>query len=398
MLYLVKLFGVVDEEARLFAVGVHKMLLRHLKGLFHALSDSNGRHNDDKLGKAVSLVQLKHRLDIDIGLSRTRFHFYIKVNSTQRARQSLGLADIRDRLYVLDIVEKHTRRKFNAVVCKAYIIVVLEQRGRRIHIEQAHLCRLLSDTHIHCVLGSLHIGLTLEHIGYGVDRVRLILLYFKTKFHKALKDRVKTSNTEVYYTVSNIHSAISKNGKYLKKIKFQYLKYTIQDLRNYSERRQGIEYVVVPHSLIIDNGNYYLLGYDVKKEEVRTYRVDRMKNLKVLDEPFFETDVFDGIDIERYTQGHFGMFGGERNRVRLNCSIRLLNTMVDRFGLDDVVYQEGKEGFFNVTATIYVSDHFFGWLASFGTQVSISSPSHVKNDYAAYLKKISKWHSKFVDK
>lgn len=217
--------------------------------------------------------------------------------------------------------------------------------------------------------------------------------------HKAIvKDRVKTSNTEVYYTVSNIHSAISKNGKYLKKIKFQYLKYTIQDLRNYSERRQGIEYVVVPHSLIIDNGNYYLLGYDVKKEEVRTYRVDRMKNLKVLDEPFFETDVFDGIDIERYTQGHFGMFGGERNRVRLNCSIRLLNTMVDRFGLDDVVYQEGKEGFFNVTATIYVSDHFFGWLASFGTQVSISSPSHVKNDYAAYLKKISKWHSKFVDK
>lgn len=217
--------------------------------------------------------------------------------------------------------------------------------------------------------------------------------------HKAIvKDRVKTSNTEVYYTVSNIHSAIAKNGQYLKKIKFQYLKYTIQDLRNYSERRQGTEYVVVPHSLIIDNGNYYLLGYDVKKEEVRTYRVDRIKNLNVLDEPFFDKEVFDGIDIERYTQGHFGMFGGERNRVRLNCSIRLLNTMVDRFGTDDVVYQEGGKGFFTVTATVYVSDHFFGWLSSFGEQINIVSPSHVKNEYAVYLKKICEWHSKFIDK
>lgn len=217
--------------------------------------------------------------------------------------------------------------------------------------------------------------------------------------HTAIvKDRVKTSNTEVYYTVSNIHNAIAKNGQYLRKIKFQYLKYTIQDLQNYSARRQGTEYVVVPHSLIIDNGNYYLLGYDEKKKEVRTYRVDRMKNLQILNELFLDKDVFEGIDIERYTQGHFGMFGGERNRVRLNCSIKLLNSMVDRFGTDDVDYQGGTNGFFTVTATVYVSDHFFGWLSSFGEQIHIASPSRVKRDYAAYLEKISKWHSRFIDK
>lgn len=218
--------------------------------------------------------------------------------------------------------------------------------------------------------------------------------------HKAIvKDRVKTSNTEVYYTVSNIHHAIAKSGSFLKKIKFQYLKYTIEDLQNYSARRQGAEYVVVPHSLIIDNGYYYLLGYDEKKKQVRTYRVDRIKNLEVLNEPVFVKDMFEGIDIERYTQGHFGMFGGERNRVRLNCSPKLLNSMVDRFGTDDVIYQGDNKGrFFTVTATVYVSDHFFGWLSSFGEQIHIVSPSHVKNEYAAYLKKISKWHSRFIDK
>ena len=79
-------------------------------------------------------------------------------------------------------------------------------------------------------------------------------------------------------------------------------------------------------------------------------------------------DLFDNIEIERYTQGHFGMFGGRLERVTLNCSIRLLDTMVDRFGTDNVLYSKGlKDNFFNVRVLVYVSDLFFGWLAGFVT-------------------------------
>ena len=211
--------------------------------------------------------------------------------------------------------------------------------------------------------------------------------------HNAIvKDRVKTSNTSVYYTVSNIHEAISKGGRFTRKVSFQYLKYTLQDLTTYSERRQGIEYTVTPYSLVIDNGNYYLLGYDHGKNQIRTYRVDRIKNLKILNEFNFEPDLFDNIEIERYTQGHFGMFGGRLERVTLNCSIRLLDTMVDRFGTENVLYSKGlKDNFFNVRVLVYVSDLFFGWLAGFGKQVKILEPVSVKNEYTEYLKSLYQW-------
>ena len=214
--------------------------------------------------------------------------------------------------------------------------------------------------------------------------------------HKAIvKDRVKTSNTSVYYTVSNIHEAIDKGGRFTRKVSFQYLKYTLQDLTTYSERRQGIEYVVTPYSLVIDNGNYYLLGYDHGKEQIRTYRVDRIKNLKILEDFNTDPDLFKGIEIERYTQGHFGMFGGRLERVTLNCSIHMLDTMVDRFGTENVIYSKGfKDRFFNVRVPVYVSELFFGWLAGFGKQVKITEPISIKNEYTEYLKKLYQWQSK----
>ena len=55
----------------------------NLKGFFYALTDSNTRHNNDKLTPAVFLVQFKHRLDIHIGFTCTGFHFNIKAAPTQ---------------------------------------------------------------------------------------------------------------------------------------------------------------------------------------------------------------------------------------------------------------------------------------------------------------------------
>lgn len=334
----------------------------------------------------VSAQDIVEYLQENFGISAERRSIYRDIQEINKAvlalQEGITLEEAEELLYEDEEYKtiRHIKRKGFYVSQRNY-----EEEDIRLLAECVHAAKFV-DTKRAEKLAGVVFDLVSTHQAENMS-------------HKAIvKDRVKTSNTEVYYTVSNIHKAIAKNGQFLKKIKFQYLKYTIQDLKNYSARRQGTEYVVVPHSLIIDNGNYYLLGYDVKKEEVRTYRADRIKNLKVLDNPFFDTDVFGGIDIERYTQGHFGMFGGERNRVRLNCSIRLLNTMVDRFGTDDVVYQESGKGFFNVTATVYVSDHFFGWLSSFGEQINIVSPSRIKNEYAAYLKKISKWHSRFIDK
>ena len=46
-----------------------------------------------------------------------------------------------------------------------------------------------------------------------------------------------------------------------------------------AERRKGDRYTISPFQLFINDGNYYLLAFDDRYQEMRTYRVDRMKDI-----------------------------------------------------------------------------------------------------------------------
>lgn len=91
-------------------------------------------------------------------------------------------------------------------------------------------------------------------------------------------------------------------------------------------------YIVSPYQLIINEGNYYLLSYDSKRDALRTYRLDRMKEVKILDAPSEGREKFAEIDMHTYTQRVFSMFGGEQKRVRIRFTNDMLDTVIDRFG------------------------------------------------------------------
>ena len=159
-----------------------------------------------------------------------------------------------------------------------------------------------------------------------------------------------------------------------------------------SARKNGKEYVVCPYALIIDNGNYYLLGIDDTTKKARTFRVDRMTRTKIINDYIGSLEEYEDVDVSQYTQGHFGMFEGEKNRVTMSFTTRLLDAVVDRFGREDVVYQKSGKGFFTVTATVYVSQQFFGWICGFGKQAKIVAPHTVKKKFATYLAELQEWN------
>ena len=86
-----QLGGIVDEiPAGRVIIERGKVLLGDLQGLIHALPNSDGRHDNDKLGKAELLVQLKNRLGVDVGFARPRLH----LNGELIARQIVRLRQI----------------------------------------------------------------------------------------------------------------------------------------------------------------------------------------------------------------------------------------------------------------------------------------------------------------
>ena len=109
------------------------------------------------------------------------------------------------------------------------------------------------------------------------------------------------------------------------KISFKYLKYSINDVKNQVERGHGEKYTVSPYKLMIDNGNYYLLGFSDKFQEIRIYRLDRMKSVEELNEPRDGEREFLTMDLDTFMQRTFGMFSGERK----GTTLRFINKLLD---------------------------------------------------------------------
>ena len=207
-----------------------------------------------------------------------------------------------------------------------------------------------------------------------------------------LTDRIRTNNSEVLNNIVTINEAMSRelNGEthIPEKISFKYLKYTISDIKKQVERRKGEAYIVSPFALIINEGNYYLLAFDDKKHKFIHFRVDRMKKVERIGGKRDGEIEFCDIDLKTYTQRVFSMYGGKEARVTLRCINPLLDTVIDRFGKKNVVYSRDDDKHFTVTASIEVSDPFFGWVCGFGNRIKILYPSQVVEDFKNYLDKM----------
>lgn len=208
-----------------------------------------------------------------------------------------------------------------------------------------------------------------------------------------LCDRVKTTIKETLEIISVIRQAMAtkRDGKphTPQKICFKYTTYSIENIYKQIERHDGALYIVSPYKLLLNEGHYYLLAFDNKSQEMRTYRIDRMKNVRLLNEPREGADAFAKLDIATYTRRVFSMFSGERKRVSIRFENRLLDTALERFGTDgDVFYRPDGKQHFIVTTDVEISEQFYGWLFGFGMSACLVAPEEVRQSTREYLQNL----------
>lgn len=212
------------------------------------------------------------------------------------------------------------------------------------------------------------------------------------QYDALLTDRIRTSNKSVMNNISVINEAMRKGTKdsphLPHKISFKYLRYNINDVNKQAERRQGQKYIVSPFKLLINDGNYYLLAFSDKDQEMRSYRLDRMKDVEELSESRDGEHEFITMDLDSFTRRTFGMFSGNRRGITLRFINPLLDTVIDRFGTKGVRYSKADDSHFFVETEVDISDQFFAWLCGFGKKVKIMGPDPVIKDFQEYLDKI----------
>ena len=185
-----------------------------------------------------------------------------------------------------------------------------------------------------------------------------------------VQGRVKTMNESIYYVVDDIHRAISGN----RQVKFEYMQW---NLKKQLEPKRNKPYRVSPWALIWAEENYYMVAYDEADDCIKHFRVDKMKNIDVLDDKRKGRMKFSESDVASYAAMNFGMFAGEEKDVRIAFKNEMIGVLIDHFGKNIMVVPSEKEGWSETVVRVAVSRHFFGWIFALGTGVMIKGPKDV---------------------
>lgn len=177
--------------------------------------------------------------------------------------------------------------------------------------------------------------------------------------------RIKSMNETIYYSVDTLHSAMAEGTR----IRFRYFRWDMH--KRQVLRHGGKEYLASPWALVWNSENYYLLAYD--GTGMKTYRVDKMLDIRPAGGPREGAEAFRRINIADYSSRVFGMYGGEPVHAVLEADESLAGVFIDRFGSDVMLVPAG-EGRFRALVDVEISNQFIGWVVGLGSGVRITEP------------------------
>ena len=187
----------------------------------------------------------------------------------------------------------------------------------------------------------------------------------------------KSTNESIYYSVSEIVTAINNRQKII----FLYFDYDSNHNRVY--RKNGHHYVVSPFATIFADGHYYLVIYDNRYNKLVHYRIDRMDKVEMIEDHADMPPDELAFDIVNHKKQLFGMFSGETTAVTIEMDRFLLDAVFDLFGDKTRIISNGEKTV-RFTVDVQVSDLFFGWCCSFGTKLKLLGPEATVEQFKEY--------------
>ena len=124
-------------------------------------------------------------------------------------------------------------------------------------------------------------------------------------------------------------------------------------------------------------GKYYLICNFDKYDDISNYRIDRMKDIQILDDtskPFESLQGADGkrLDLSEYMKNHVYMYSSGNCRAKLRIVKPMISDIIDMFGKDVSFSEETGDG---VTVTVNANEMSIEHFAqSFAPDVIILEP------------------------
>ena len=163
--------------------------------------------------------------------------------------------------------------------------------------------------------------------------------YFNAKVSHVcnLPELNRTINRQAMYSLEIINDAIAVK----KKIEFIYNEMGT-DFKLHPKRKEP--YKVNPYQIVANNGRFYLIGNYDKYDNVAHFRIDKMTDIKLLDEvikPRKEVpELATGLNLPTHMAEHIYMFSGESVWAEIKTYPDMMGELVDWFGKDFKIDRE----------------------------------------------------------
>ncbi len=213
-------------------------------------------------------------------------------------------------------------------------------------------------------------------------------IYFKTGAKNILTVKSEESaGKELFYNIEIIDEAISQN----KRIDFNYLEYhTDKKLHKRITRNNKIRrFTVSPYRIAATNNRYYVIcNNDWFGKGLSHFRIDRITNIKILDEPRVPENEIEGYDhgfsLAKHMSEHVFMFSDKAERVKFRMKKTLLSELFDWFEPDMTFTDETED---EVTVSLMSSLQAMRlWGTQFAREVTVLSPEKLVEQIRQDLK------------
>ena len=159
--------------------------------------------------------------------------------------------------------------------------------------------------------------------------------YFKNVY---LPNNKKKDNKQFLLNIEQISRAINEK----KVIKFNYTHY---DINKKLVNTRDDAYYRSPYFLVVNGDRVYMVGKGKNHDSLSHFRVDRMKDIELVDEYYLRLPK--NLDAYAYANNKIYMYSGDETGVTLRCDKKVLDVIIDTFGKDVMLADEGE------TFTVY---------------------------------------------
>jgi predicted DNA-binding transcriptional regulator YafY len=137
-----------------------------------------------------------------------------------------------------------------------------------------------------------------------------------------------------------------------------------------------------PYRVWYRNGGLYVVGLDHKSDEVRTFAIERIREIAATAAQF---DVLAGFDFDTYTGTSFGVIAEPATRVRIRFDRRWATHVEERRWHPSQQLERERDGGVLLTMEVGGASELRSWVLSFGSGAYVLEPESLRAEVATEL-------------